>query len=113
MGWQHCCRLQGMNFVAGCLLLFMDEEDAFWCLTTIIEDLLPGYFSTTMVAPQVHAHSRASVGLDPHIQPCIVALCRLLPLWVKRREGGVITAALHSCLLAPKIMRCVSAFQHR
>ena len=53
VGWQPCCRLQGMNFVAGCLLLFMDEEDAFWCLTTIIEDLLPGYFSTTMVAPQV------------------------------------------------------------
>ncbi|KAK9810304.1 hypothetical protein WJX72_008307 [[Myrmecia] bisecta] len=44
---------QGMNFVAGCLLLFMDEEDAFWCLTVIVEDLLPGYFSMAMVAPQV------------------------------------------------------------
>lgn len=45
--------LQGMNFVAGCLLLFMDEEDAFWSLACIIEDLLPGYFSTAMVEPQV------------------------------------------------------------
>ena len=44
---------QGMNFVAGCLLLFMDEEDAFWSLTVIVEDLLPGYFSLQMLAPQV------------------------------------------------------------
>ena len=42
-----------MNFVAACLLLFMDEEDAFWSLAVIIEDLLPGYFSTAMVEPQV------------------------------------------------------------
>jgi len=42
-----------MNFIAGCLLLFMEEENAFWCLTTIVEDLLPGYFSTTMAASQV------------------------------------------------------------
>lgn len=45
--------LQGMNFVAGCLLLFMDEQDAFWSLAVIVEDLLPGYFSLQMLAPQV------------------------------------------------------------
>ena len=45
--------LQGMNFIAGCLLLFMAEEDAFWCLAVIVEELLPGYFSLAMVAPQV------------------------------------------------------------
>ena len=50
---QGGCREQGMNFVAGCLLLFMDEEDAFWSLACIIEDLLPGYYSTAMVEPQV------------------------------------------------------------
>ena len=42
-----------MNFVAGSLLLFMDEEDAFWCLACIAEDLLPGYYDLVMVAPQV------------------------------------------------------------
>ena len=42
-----------MNFIAGALLLFMDEEDAFWSLAIIAEDLLPGYFSLIMVAPQV------------------------------------------------------------
>lgn len=44
---------QGMNFIAGVLLLFMDEEDVFWCLSAIVEDQLPGYFSVAMVAPQV------------------------------------------------------------
>ncbi len=54
-GCQKKCAVfvQGMNFVAGCLLLFMDEEDAFWSLACVIEDLLPGYFSTAMVEPQV------------------------------------------------------------
>ena len=42
-----------MNFVAGSLLLLMDEEDAFWSLAVIVEDLLPGYFSLQMLAPQV------------------------------------------------------------
>lgn len=50
-----------MNFIAGCLLLFMDEEDTFWCLAIIVEELLPGYYSMAMVEPQVlsclmHAH---------------------------------------------------------
>jgi Rab-GTPase-TBC domain len=33
-----CCGgcAQGMNFVAGCLLLFMEEEDAFWALCVIV-----------------------------------------------------------------------------
>ena len=53
--------VQGMNFIAGCLLLFMDEEDTFWCLAIIVEELLPGYYSMAMVEPQVlsclmHAH---------------------------------------------------------
>ena len=57
--------VQGMNFIAGCLLLFMDEEDTFWCLAIIVEELLPGYYSMAMVEPQVapspaplSAHSR-------------------------------------------------------
>lgn len=45
--------MQGMNFVAGAMLLFMGEEDAFWCLCAIVEDLLPGYFALDLIAPQV------------------------------------------------------------
>ncbi|XP_066113401.1 small G protein signaling modulator 3 isoform X2 [Saccopteryx bilineata] len=39
--------------VAACLLLFLEEEDAFWMMCTIIEDLLPAsYFSTTLLGVQ-------------------------------------------------------------
>eukprot|EP00887_Chlorella_sp_A99_P001132 scaffold14.g1132.t1 len=44
---------QGLNFIAAAFALFMEEEDAFWCLAAVVEDLLPGYFETRMVAPQV------------------------------------------------------------
>ena len=50
-----------MNFIAGCLLLFMDEEDTFWCLAIIVEELLPGYFSMAMVEPQVPLLTPASL----------------------------------------------------
>nr|XP_058937041.1 small G protein signaling modulator 3 isoform X1 [Kogia breviceps] len=44
---------QGTGMVAACLLLFLEEEDAFWMMCTIIEDLLPAsYFSTTLLGVQ-------------------------------------------------------------
>jgi hypothetical protein len=63
-----------MNFVAGCLLLFLDEEDAFWALARIIEDLLPGYFSTAMVEPQARAHAQPPLQ-GPAGAPAVLA-CR-------------------------------------
>ena len=33
--------LQGFNRIAAITLLFMHEEDAFWCLVFIIEHLMP------------------------------------------------------------------------
>jgi len=39
---------QSMNFVAGTLLIFLDEEDAFWMLVHIVEVLLVGYYSQSM-----------------------------------------------------------------
>ena len=32
---------QSLNFITGMLLLFLNEEDAFWLLVTIVETLLP------------------------------------------------------------------------
>ena len=42
-----------MNFIAGVMLLFMEEEDAFWALTAVVEDVLPGYFALDLIMPQV------------------------------------------------------------
>lgn len=44
---------QGTGMVAACLLLFLEEEDAFWMMSAIIEDLVPAsYFSTTLMGVQ-------------------------------------------------------------
>ncbi|EGG18758.1 hypothetical protein DFA_02497 [Cavenderia fasciculata] len=41
---------QCMNFIAGFLLIFMSEHEAYWTLVSIIEDILPPeYFSSTMI----------------------------------------------------------------
>jgi hypothetical protein len=37
------------NFVCAILLLFMDEESAFWTLHTICEDYVPEYYRPAMV----------------------------------------------------------------
>lgn len=42
-----------MNFLTALLLLLMEEEAAFWCLAAIVEDILPGYFTNTMLASAV------------------------------------------------------------
>lgn len=39
---------QAMNIVAAALLIFMSEEQAFWCLSSVCDTLLPGYYSKTM-----------------------------------------------------------------
>jgi hypothetical protein len=44
---------QGMGTVAASLLLFLDEEDSFWMMSTIIEDILPAaYYSHTLLGLQ-------------------------------------------------------------
>ena len=40
---------QGMNFIAGFLLLVMPEEYAFWTLSAIVEDSLKDYFCESML----------------------------------------------------------------
>ncbi|KAL4443677.1 hypothetical protein ABPG75_011414 [Micractinium tetrahymenae] len=45
---------QGLNFLGATFLLFMSEEDAFWCLCALIEDILGvSYFDERMVSVQV------------------------------------------------------------
>jgi len=44
---------QGMNFLVGFLLLFMEEEDCFWTLDAIVEKILPTYYDTQMLGVQV------------------------------------------------------------
>jgi hypothetical protein len=47
---------QGLNFLAAMFMLLFNEEDAFWCVVVLVEDLLPGYFDLKMIAQQVDGH---------------------------------------------------------
>ena len=45
---------QGLNRLAAIALLFLNEEDAFWCLVCIVEYIMPQeYYTTTLMAAQV------------------------------------------------------------
>ena len=45
---------QGFNRIAAIALLFLDEEEAFWCLLYILEFLLPdNYYRKQMLGAQV------------------------------------------------------------
>jgi hypothetical protein len=45
---------QSLNFLAGMMLIFMQEVDVFWLLLTVIERLLPtDYYTKTMVGTYV------------------------------------------------------------
>lgn len=39
---------QAMNIVTAALLIYMSEKQAFWCLNTLCERIIPGYYSKTM-----------------------------------------------------------------
>ncbi|WPK25152.1 hypothetical protein PUMCH_002455 [Australozyma saopauloensis] len=39
---------QAMNIVTAALLIYMSEEQAFWCLNTLCDRIIPGYYSKTM-----------------------------------------------------------------
>ncbi|KAM0793168.1 hypothetical protein ACM66B_000642 [Microbotryomycetes sp. NB124-2] len=39
---------QAMNLIAASFLIYMSEEQCFWCLTVLCDRLLPGYYSPSM-----------------------------------------------------------------
>eukprot|EP00063_Salmo_salar_P063520 XP_014038355.1 PREDICTED: TBC1 domain family member 2B-like [Salmo salar] len=49
---------QGLNRLAAIALLYLDQEDAFWCLITIVEVFMPqDYYTKTLLGSQVHYYT--------------------------------------------------------
>lgn len=40
----HHCVSQAMNLIVASFLVYMSEEQCFWCLTVLCDRLLPGYY---------------------------------------------------------------------
>ncbi|XP_067118564.1 small G protein signaling modulator 3 homolog [Centruroides vittatus] len=59
---------QGTGVIGASLLLFLEEEDAFWLMCQIVEDLLPAsYYSSTLIG--VQADQRVLIALITNYLP--------------------------------------------
>ena len=78
---------QSMNFLVAMLLLHMDEEDAFWVLAAIVEDLVPGHYTSKMTGMHIDQRVFESLlaerlpRLDAHLKKYSVPLAPITYQW--------------------------------
>eukprot|EP00854_Cymbomonas_tetramitiformis_P012176 gene12176-14383_t len=88
--------VQSMNFLAAFLLLAgVEEEDAFWCLVVLVQDVVGGYFEDGMWAVKVD--QRIFLELLHQNLPAVDVVLVLWDLLFRERSRRVLFAA---CLLA-------------
>jgi len=82
---------QGLNRLAAIALLFLDEEDSFWCLVAIVQHLLPSdYYSKALLGSQTDQRVLKELldgrwhRLSQHLAACECVTC----------SGGVVIWAL-------------------
>ena len=52
--WNVFSFLQGLNFISGILLLVVkNEEKVFWLMDTLVNDILPGMYTCSLISEQV------------------------------------------------------------
>ena len=101
-----------MNLLAGALLLVMEEEDAFWCLVTIIERILPqNYYTSNLLISQADQRcvwGRGRAGalrrpafLAPDPATSVIAQSSIVTTWQRRGVGRTHAA----CVRLPRVLK--------
>lgn len=79
---------QGMNFLVGMMLLFMDTENAFWCLVAIVERYFtPSYFDQNLIGAQADQEVLKDLlktklpRLSSHMAALDIELCTITLNW--------------------------------
>jgi len=102
---------QSMNFLAAVLLLIVNEEYALWCLTAIVERLLPGHFSSCMAMALVdqgvlsHFLRAEDPTLVAHLEGLQVAPSLVTTQWL-------LTCFVGSSLPLPALLRLWDSCKH-
>lgn len=83
--------------IVACLLLFMEEEDAFWTMATIVEDLLPAsYYSSTLLGVQADQRVMQTLignylsGVDEALRSHDIELSLITLHWFLTMFAGVV-----------------------
>ena len=66
---------QGFNRIAAIALLFLDEEDAFWCLLYIVEVLMPESYYTKQMSGALVDQARMIRSLSTFIRGHNIRRC--------------------------------------
>ncbi|XP_022099135.1 uncharacterized protein LOC110983843 [Acanthaster planci] len=79
---------QGMNFIAGTCLLFMDVEMAFWCMVAVVESYFPAnYFDSSLIGAQADQNILKDIlelrlpRLHAHLDDVGIEMCSFTLNW--------------------------------
>lgn len=87
---------QSMNFIAGFLLLVLDEEDSFWMLKHLVDEKLPQYFSPNLVGCRADQYAlvemMAVLMPEAHmrLQECMLSIHFITVEWFMRLYIGIL-----------------------
>ena len=88
---------QGMNFIASLLLTFMNEEETFFLLCKICEDLVPDFYRRTLIGAMVTNDTFERVvkqklpKLSKHLSFCKFEICVVSQSWFLTLFIGIVS----------------------